>query len=130
MKLSRVVLVGALFVASTAAADTKSWAALKGKLPAGTIIVGSADAAALRATPSFPKVMDFIRGEEKDVGAALDLVKTTCGMELPAMIGDAAVALDVKDNGVIVVALSGTNQTKITDCLTKVLGAAQTTMTT
>jgi hypothetical protein len=124
MKLSRVVLVGALFVASTAAADSKSWAALKGKLPAGTIIVGSADGAAIRSTPSFPKVMDFIRGEDKDVGAMFDLVKTTCGMELPAMIGDISFAVDNKEKGVVVIGLSGTDQAKITTCLTKILASA------
>jgi hypothetical protein len=121
MKLSRVVLVGALCVASTAAADSKSWGALKGKLPAGTIIVGGADGTAIRATPSFPKVLDFLRSEDKDVGAMLDLVKTTCGMELPAMIGDISFAIDAKEKGVIVLSLSGTDQTKATDCVTKVL---------
>lgn len=121
MKLSRVVLVGSLFLASTAAAETKSWGALKGKLPAGTNVVGSIDAAALRATPSFPKVMDFLRSEDKDIGAMLDLVKATCGMELPAMVGDIAFAVDVKEKGVLVIQLAGTDQTKATDCATKVL---------
>lgn len=121
MKLSSVVLVGALVVASTASADTKSWTALKGKVPASTSIVGSVDAAALRATPSFPKVLDFLRGTDKDVGPLLDLVKATCGMELPAMIGDFAFALDVNTGGVVVFSLAGTDQTKITDCATKLV---------
>jgi hypothetical protein len=123
MKLSRVVLVGALFVASTAAADTKSWAALKGKLPAGTIIIGGADGAAIRATPSFPKVIDFIRGQDKDVAAMFDAVKASCGMELPAMIGDLAFAVDAKEKGVVVLALSGMDQTKTTACVQKVIAS-------
>lgn len=125
MKLSWVVLVGALFVASTAFADSKSWAALKGKLPTGTVIVGGADAVAIRATPSFPKVLDFLRSEDKDVSAMLDLVKATCGMELPAMLGDVAFAVDVKEKGVVVLGLSGTDQTKATACFTKVLAKVE-----
>jgi hypothetical protein len=127
MKLSRVVLVGALFVASTAAADSKSWAALKGKLPAGTIVIGGADGAAIRATPSFPKVLDILTSSEQDIGAMFDVVKATCGMALPAMLGDIAFAVDVNEKGVVVLGLSGTDQTKAIDCFTKVLAKVDPT---
>ncbi len=125
MKLSRMALIGTLLVASTAAADSKSWAALKGRLPAGATIVGGADVAAIRGTPSFPKALDFFRGEDKDIGAMLDLIKATCGMELPAMLGDIAFTLDAKEKGVVVLGLSGTDQTKVTDCVTKVVAKVE-----
>jgi len=129
MKLSRVVLVGALigssFVASAAHAETKSWAALKGKVPASTVIVGSVDATAIRATPSFPKVMEFVRGQGKEIGEVLDLVKTACGTELTAMLGDVAFAFDERERGVIVISLAGMDQKKVTECGTKVLAAVQ-----
>src|SRR3954470_16323518 len=108
-----LVVTGLSFVASTAAAETKSWTALKGKLPAGTILVGGADIGALRASPWFPKLVAWIQNEDKDVGAMLGVVKDTCGMELPAMFADIAVAVDNKEKGVLVVGLNGTDQKKV-----------------
>src|SRR3954471_3658424 len=113
-----LVVTGLSFVASTAAAETKSWTALKGKLPAGTIVVGGADVGALRASPSFPKLVDWVTSQDKDIGAMLGVVKETCGVELPAMFSDFAVAVDGKEKGVIVVGLNGTDQKKVTDCFT------------
>lgn len=118
---SLLVVAGLSLVASNASAESKSWAALKGKLPAGTMIVGGADTTAIRGTPSFGKLLDWIVKEEKDVGAMLDVVKATCGMELPAMLGDIAFAVDNKEKAVIVIGLAGTDQTKLTDCITKVM---------
>ncbi len=122
---SLVVVAGLSFLAGNASADSKSWGALKGKLPAGTIVVGGADIAAMRATPSFPKLVEWITKEDKDVGAMLGLVKQTCGMELPAMVGDIALAIDDKGKGVLVVGLSGIDQTKLTDCVTKVIAKVE-----
>ncbi len=116
-----LVVAGLSFLAGNASADSKSWGALKGKLPAGTIVVGGADIAAMRATPSFPKLVEWISSEDKDVGAILGVVKSTCGMELPAMVGDIALAVNDNGKGVMVVGLSGTDQTKVTDCINKVI---------
>ena len=118
---SFLVVTALSFLVGTAAADTKSWTALKGKLPAGTIVVGGADVTALRATPSFPKLVEWIGKEDKDTGAMLDLVKQTCGMELPAMFADFSIAVDAKEKGVVVIGLAGIDQMKLTDCITKVM---------
>lgn len=124
MKLPSVVLVGTMVVASTAAADSKSWAALKGKLSADTTIVGGVDGAALRAAPSFPKMIDLIRADNKDVGEMLDLVKASCGLDIPSVIGDLAFAVNKDAKGVVVFSLTGADQAKATDCLTKMLAKA------
>lgn len=122
---SLLVVAGLSLVAGTASADTKAWNALKTKVPAGTILVGGADITAIRATPSFPKLVQWLASEEKDVGAMLDLVKATCGMELPAMFGDIAFSIDDKEKGLIVIALSGIDQPKLTDCVTKVIAKVE-----
>jgi hypothetical protein len=117
-----LAVVGCLsFVVGSAAADTKSWTALKGKVPATTAILVGADVNALRATPSFGKVVDWIKAQDKDTSAMLDLVKSTCGMDLPAMFSDVTLALTKEEKGVIVIGFNGMDQTKLLDCANKVL---------
>lgn len=117
-----LVVVGAVsLLAGSASAETKSWAAIKGKMPASTAIVVSADVAALRGTPSFPKLVDWIKSEDKDTGAMLDLVKSTCGTDLPAMFSDVTLALGKDEKGVIVIGFNGFDKVKLLDCANKVL---------
>ncbi len=120
--LKSSLVVGAVcLLAGSASAETKSWAALKGKMPAGTAIVVSADVGALRGTPSFPKLVDWIKTEDKDTGAMLDLVKSTCGTDLPSMFSDVSLALDKEEKGVIVIGFNGMDKAKLLDCANKVL---------
>lgn len=117
-----LVVVGLLsFAVSSASADTKSWTALKGKVPAGTAILVGADVNALRATPSFGKVVDWVKSQDKDTAAMLDLVKSTCGTDLPSMFADITLALTKEEKGVIVIGFNGMDQTKLLDCANKVL---------
>ncbi|MBL9020136.1 MAG: hypothetical protein JNL83_38480 [Myxococcales bacterium] len=119
--LSVVGAVSLFCLAGDASAETKSWAALKGKMPANTAIVVSADIGALRGTPSFPKLVDWIKSEDKDTGAMLDMVQSTCGTDLPSMFADVSLALDKSEKGVIVIGFNGTDKTKLLDCANKVL---------
>lgn len=121
MNKALLVVAGLSFVAGTAAAETKSWTALKGKVPADTIVLGGADISAVRGTPSFPKLVEWVASQDKDIAAMFDVVKQTCGMELPAMFGDISFAVDKELKGVIVIGLAGTDQTKLTDCINKVI---------
>jgi len=120
--LKSFLVVGTLCVAvQSASADTKSWGALKNKVPADTAVLVSADVTALRGTPSFPKLVDWIKSEDKDTGAMLDLVKSTCGTDLPAMFSDVTLALGKDEKGVIVIGFNGMDQLKLLDCANKVL---------
>src|SRR3954465_5802117 len=110
------VVAGLSFVATAAEAETKWGGALKGKVPAGTIVLAGGDVTALRGTPSFPKLVDWVRSEDKDIGMMLDVVKQSCGMDLPAMFSDFTIAVDGKDNGVLVIGFAGTDRTKLTEC--------------
>ena len=122
--LKSTLVVGAVSLvclAGSATAETKSWAAVKAKMPAGAAIVVSADVGALRSTPSFPKLVDWIKMEEKDAGAMLDLVKATCGTDLPSMFSDITLVLDKSEKGVIVIGFNGFDKVKLLDCANKVL---------
>lgn len=120
-----LVILASTLAGGTAAADSKAWTAIKGKLPAGTAVVGSIDVAAIHATPSFPKLMAWITSEDKDVAQALELVKATCAIDLPAAFSDVAFALDADGKGVLAFGLAGLDQAKVADCAGKVISQAE-----
>jgi hypothetical protein len=119
-----VIFIGLLLATGTAMAETKSWAQLKGKVPAGAMVIGGADIAAIRGTPSFPKFLAWAKTMSAESGAVLDTFKPVCGTDLPSMVSDVSFAFAVsktdEKQSVIVLGLTG-NQAKVTDCITKVL---------
>jgi hypothetical protein len=125
MSRSFAILIGLALAARTASAETKSWAQLKNKLPANTLVVGGVDMAAIRGTSSFPKLVDWYRAETQTAVAILDAFKPVCGMDMPSMVADASVAFsvtnDLEQRLVLVLGLGGMNQGKVTDCITKLL---------
>jgi hypothetical protein len=128
-----VILIGLALATSTAAAETKSWAQLKNKLPATTVVVGGVDMVALRGTTSFPKLVAWMKTATPEVGAVLDAFKPVCGAELPSMVADMSFAFGAsytyEKQGVIVFGLAGTNQAKATDCITKLVAKFSPTTT-
>ncbi|MCX5746685.1 MAG: hypothetical protein NT062_29770 [Proteobacteria bacterium] len=120
--LSSLALTAAL--ASTAAADTRSWTVLKSKLPAGTIAAISIDVAAIKkGTKSFSAVVQEFVDKEKDAKMALTMVKTTCGLDPFDAISDVSIALDAHGDGVVAVGLAGVDEAKLVACAGKMIAS-------
>jgi hypothetical protein len=105
-----------------ASAETRSWAAIKSKLPATTSVVVGVDVAALRGAPSFPKLLTAAFAESNDVKQALDLIKGVCAIDVLAAVSDVTIAADIKsEQGVIALGVEGVDEGKLVACATKVL---------
>ena len=113
-----------LATTATANAGTRAWDALKAKLPAGTAVIVAADVAAVRGTPSFPKLLEWATTEEQDIGEAINAIKQGCSIDLPAAFDDIAVAVNTDGDGVIAFALTGLDQAKVEGCVRTILTAS------
>src|SRR5262245_8393676 len=103
-------LAASALAAHTAAADTKSWSAVKSRLPAGTAIVVGADFKAVRGLPSFPGLLSTLFSESKDAKQTVDMVKGVCGFDLPSVISDVTVVATLNEKGAFVIGLDGVDQ--------------------
>jgi hypothetical protein len=84
------LLVAAL--AGSASADTKSFTAVKSKLPGAAAVVVGIDLKAVRATPSFPKLLDVLFGEARELKLGVDTVKAMCAIDALAALSDVTVS--------------------------------------
>jgi len=116
-----VVAVSTLALRS-AAADTKSWTAVKSKLPASTSIVVGVDVVALRAASSFPTLVSSVLDEDRDVKQVFELVKSACAIDALTAISDVTIAVDGEtEQGVIAIGLDGLDEPKLVACTNKLL---------
>jgi len=120
MKLISIAAVVAL--TSTAAADSRSWSAVKGMLPENVNIVVGANMSALRGTSIYQSIVPMLIAKEPDAQKAIDLAKSTCSIDLHAAIVDATFALGEDERGVVVVALDKSiDQKRVLGCVTKLV---------
>ena len=101
--LLSVATVAAL--ATTATADTRSWNAVKGMLPDHVNVVVGANLAALRSTSLYNAVMPTLLAKVPDGKRGIDLVKSTCGIDLHSAVIDATFAMGDDERGITVLAL-------------------------
>jgi hypothetical protein len=113
-------LATSALAAHPAAAETKSWSAIKARLPAGTAIVVGVDFKAVRGLPSFQAMLGALFSEAKDLKQTVELVKTACGFELPGAIADLTIVANLREKGAVVIGLDGLDQTKLLACAEKV----------
>jgi hypothetical protein len=115
------VLAGSALLARSAGAETKSWAAVKGKLPATASVVVGIDVKAVRGLSAFPSLLSSLFSESKDLKETVELVKATCGLDLPSVISDVTVVVNEQEKGAIVIGLDGVDQAKLVGCADKVI---------
>jgi hypothetical protein len=119
-------VLGALAIATPASAETKSWAAIKNKLPAETYVVVGIDVKAIRAAPSFGSIMSAVwslpdMSEPKQI---VDLVKSSCGIDVVTAISDVSIAVHKRAKDVVVaIGVEGVDEAKLMDCTGKIAGA-------
>ncbi len=112
-----VVLVVAL--AHSAAAETRSWTAIKGKLPADAMLVVGFDVNQARAASSFGKLVEAVTSESHDLGDGLALVKTTCGIDPVTAVTDVTIVMRKDEKGIVVVGMTGVDEAKLLVCANK-----------
>ena len=110
-----------LTLAATASAETKSYAAIKTKLPGPTAVVVGIDIKAARAAAAFPKLLEAAIAESSDVKQALELVKSICNIDPIASLSDATIVADLDDKIVVVLGLDGIDEAKISGCVNKII---------
>lgn len=126
-KLFASCLAVAAATTSLAAADTKSWTAIKGKIPANTAVVLSFDVSALRAgAKEYAKVVNGLIKSEKDVAQVVTMIKSTCALDVTTAVSDVSIAFSMGGKGIISVGLDGgLDEAKLMACANKVLEKQQ-----
>ncbi|MBK9033479.1 MAG: hypothetical protein IPL61_19805 [Myxococcales bacterium] len=106
-----------LSVATTASAESKSWAAVKGSInPKANVIAGGSLAAA-RSTKAFTSAIQMLLSEEADAKRAFDLIKDGCNIDVPTAIADFTLVMKDGDNPLVVFGLDGLDEPRVRTCL-------------
>lgn len=121
MKLLSAGLVVAL-TASTLHADSKSWSAVKGMLPDSVNIVAGANLSVLRGTSIYRSIVLQLVNKEPDAKQVIELLKSTCSIDLHTAIIDVTLAMSDGGRGIVVAAIDrSVNQKRLLDCATKLV---------
>lgn len=125
MRRTPLAIVALLALSTAAQADTKSWTALKGKFPADTEFVVSVDLAPLAKTATLGKIVDAVFANEPDAKQAVELLKTTCGIDVVAAITDVTVfgRTSGHDEVAIALGLAGVDKAGALACAQKLVDA-------
>ncbi|HEY4179158.1 MAG TPA: hypothetical protein VGM90_20080 [Kofleriaceae bacterium] len=107
---------------STASAETKSWTAIKGKMPANPMVALSVDVSALRSgIKAFDTTINTLVESEGDVKQAVGLIKQICSIDATKAISDISAGLDKDGKGIVALGLDGLDEKKLVDCANKIL---------
>ncbi len=116
--LAAAVLVSAL--APVAYAQSKSWTAAKAVLPGDLFVVAGGNVATIQKSTIYQAIVPALLQKEKDAKEGFELIKTSCGINVETSITDAVVAVKENEKGLIVAAVSGIDEAKVTSCLQKI----------
>jgi hypothetical protein len=119
-----LVVMSLAAMAAPAAADTKSWAALKNHVPDKTEILLGVDAKGLDpATPG--RMLAVLAAGSPELGRMVDVIKQSCAIDAGRAVSDVAVAIATKgpDKITIAIGLDGLDEVKLIDCAQKVVKA-------
>ncbi len=107
------------FVTPSLAGPTKAWTAAKAGLPADTAVVVSVDVTAIAKSATFTKLFPIMLDKSDDAKSALDLVKTTCGIDAVTAFKSLAVGLNsTQDDGAVFVQVApDLTAAKLVGCL-------------
>jgi len=106
--------------ASTAAA-TGAWGAASAVLPTGPNVVAGLNVKTLMGTKLAQAAISDVLAKEADAQTAIDLVKSTCSIDLMTSVKDAVAAVGMEtEEGVFFLGLDGLDEAKVTDCVKKI----------
>jgi hypothetical protein len=116
--LAAAILVSAL--APAAHAQSKSWTAAKAVLPGDLFVVAGGNITTIQKSTIYQSIVPALLQKERDAKEGLEMVKTACGIDVQTSITDAVVAVKENEKGLIVAAVSGIDEAKVTACLQKI----------
>lgn len=112
-----LTLVG---LSSAARAESKSWTAAKGVLPAGVSVIVGGNITTIRKTSMYQAIVPNLLKQNKEVDQGFKEVKSGCGIDIETSITDVVIAVDDSEKGVLIATLaSGVDEAKALACLTK-----------
>ncbi len=102
-----------------ARAESRSWAVARKVLPAGDYFFLGVNVGSIRSHAMFPRLYPALLATMGDVKDGLEAIKTTCGIDAVASVGDAAMAIDASDTALTVLALRGVSRDQVHACIKK-----------
>ena len=122
LKAAAVVTVAlSLFVAGPAAAQSKSWTAVKGSVTPQAAFVFGANFDPIRKTASYATALKMFLDQEDDAKQAFELVKTHCQIDVPNALTDATAIMKADEKPLVVLGLNGLDEPKVVACLEKIV---------
>lgn len=123
LSASALALTVSLLATGDAAADTRSWTAVKKVVGKGDTAVVSIDIAQLRSSASFKAGLDLITSEEAEFRTIMDAVKSDCGFDVITSLSDITVVFQKDgDDPLIAFGLDGVDEPRVVSCLGKIAG--------
>jgi hypothetical protein len=120
LKAALVTIALSLVVARPAAAQSKSWAAVKGSVTPQAAFVFGINADPIRATATYATALKMFLDDETDAKQAFDLIKATCAIDVPSAISDVTAIMKADEKPLVVLGLNGLDEATVVACLEKV----------
>lgn len=120
----RAVLVAAIAMtlvaglSSAARAESKSWSAAKGILPAGVSVIVGGNITTIRKTSMYQAIVPNLLKQNSEVDQGFKDIKAGCAIDIETSIQDVVIAVDDSEKGILVASLSaGIDEGKALACL-------------
>jgi|GEM_PF-2593885 len=120
LKAAALVTVAlSLFAARPAAAQSKSWTAVKGSVTPQAAFILGANLDPIRKTSTYATVLKLFLDGEPDAKQAFDLIKSACAIDVPSAISDVTAIMKADEKPLVVLGLNGLDEAKVVGCLEK-----------
>jgi len=122
-RISLGIAAALVCVAAAAHADAPgdAWAAAKALLPGTPYVVLGVNLATVKGSTIFQQLYPTLIAQAGGAQEGLDKVKTTCGIDVVSTVQGAVVAVDESQKGAIFLSTKGLDNSKVTDCLSKMV---------
>lgn len=121
LKAALVTVALSLLVARPAAAQSKSWAAVKGSVTPQAAFVFGINADPIRKTQTWSTVLKMFLDGEEDAKQAFDMIKSNCQIDVPSVVSDVTAIMKADEKPLVVLGLSGgLDEAKVVACLEKI----------
>jgi len=119
-------------LAQSAAAESRSWKAVKGSVNGSATIVVGANLEPIRQTATYATALTMFLDEHEDAKQAFDMIKSTCQIDVPTAVADVTAVMKADEKPLVVLGLNGLDEAKVVACLEKIvhqMSGGKTTVT-
>jgi hypothetical protein len=111
----------ALATAGDARAQSRSWTAARAVLPSNLEVVAGINVGTIKNSALFQQLYPALLAQAGEAKEGVDAARSSCGIDVTAVVSDITVAIGSDEKGLIVVALKGTNAAKLQACIQKLV---------